>query len=157
MLGLRHPHCLNHFFSFWSFCHFCPPVYTSAGGWLYFSSLNWERDALETFRACFLHRSLVLVATRGQPEGLRQFASHLVSLGFAKTADLSSKGSSLVWKMAACPAGSERSSSPCSSNSYCRVFGGLGLPGCFSVPCVGLTPNGAGRRQPGAAGALRAR
>lgn len=37
-------------------------------------------------------RSLVLVATRGRPEGLPQFASHLVSLGFAKTADLSSKG-----------------------------------------------------------------
>lgn len=113
-LSLLHPQRFIQFFSFWSFCHFCwfvcPRCVSSCSGqrwWLVVVlTLHWERDARETFRACFLHRSLVLVATRGRPEGLPEFASHLVSLGFAKTADLSSKGPLLAWEMAACPVGS---------------------------------------------------
>uniref|UniRef100_H3CZP7 hyaluronoglucosaminidase n=1 Tax=Tetraodon nigroviridis TaxID=99883 RepID=H3CZP7_TETNG len=42
-------------------------------------------------------RSVVLMATRGRPEGLVNFASHLVSLGFTKAADLSSKDCLAVW------------------------------------------------------------
>ncbi|TWW59965.1 Cell surface hyaluronidase [Takifugu flavidus] len=51
----------------------------------------------EYLRTGIPDRSLVLVATRGRPEGLPEFASHLVSLGFAKTADLSSKECVAVW------------------------------------------------------------
>lgn len=36
------------------------------------------------------------MATRGRPEGLVDFASHLVSLGFTKAPDLGSKGSLLA-------------------------------------------------------------
>lgn len=38
------------------------------------------------------NRSVVLMATRGQPEGLAAAAPHLVSIGMAKAADLHSKG-----------------------------------------------------------------
>uniref|UniRef100_A0A672Z5B6 hyaluronoglucosaminidase n=1 Tax=Sphaeramia orbicularis TaxID=375764 RepID=A0A672Z5B6_9TELE len=40
----------------------------------------------------FLNRSIVLMATRGQPVGMVTLAPHLVSLGLAKAADLHSKG-----------------------------------------------------------------
>jgi len=41
---------------------------------------------------CFFHRSIVLMATRGQPEGLVAVAPYLVSFGMTKAADLHSKG-----------------------------------------------------------------
>uniref|UniRef100_A0A8C9YL13 hyaluronoglucosaminidase n=1 Tax=Sander lucioperca TaxID=283035 RepID=A0A8C9YL13_SANLU len=41
---------------------------------------------------CFSNSSIVLMATRGQPEGLVGVASHLVSFGLAKPAALHSKG-----------------------------------------------------------------
>ncbi|XP_043967046.1 cell surface hyaluronidase [Gambusia affinis] len=42
-------------------------------------------------------RSIVLMATRGQPEGLVDLAPHLVSFGFAKAAELHSKESLAMW------------------------------------------------------------
>ncbi|XP_041855255.1 cell surface hyaluronidase [Melanotaenia boesemani] len=42
-------------------------------------------------------QSIVLMATRGQLEGLVDLAPHLVSFGVAKTADLHSKGSLALW------------------------------------------------------------
>lgn len=42
-------------------------------------------------------RSIVLMATRGQPEGLVSVAPHLVSFGVAKAADLHSKESLALW------------------------------------------------------------
>ncbi|XP_034004542.1 cell surface hyaluronidase [Trematomus bernacchii] len=42
-------------------------------------------------------RSIVLMATRGQPEGLVSVAPHLVSFGMAKAADLHSKESLALW------------------------------------------------------------
>ncbi|KAM9744403.1 cell surface hyaluronidase [Menidia menidia] len=42
-------------------------------------------------------RSVVLMATRGQPTGLVDLAPHLVSFGLAKSADLHSKDSLVLW------------------------------------------------------------
>lgn len=42
----------------------------------------------------FLNRSIVLMATKGKPEGVVGVAPHLVTLGMAKTADLSNVGES---------------------------------------------------------------
>ncbi|XP_019131531.2 cell surface hyaluronidase [Larimichthys crocea] len=42
-------------------------------------------------------RSIVLIATRGQPEGLVRVAPYLVSFGLAKAADLHSKDSLALW------------------------------------------------------------
>ncbi|TKS78920.1 Cell surface hyaluronidase [Collichthys lucidus] len=42
-------------------------------------------------------RSIVLMATRGQPEGLVRVAPYLVSFGLAKAADLHSKDSLALW------------------------------------------------------------
>lgn len=42
-------------------------------------------------------RSIVLMATRGQPDGLVDVAPHLVSFGLAKAADLRSKVSLALW------------------------------------------------------------
>ncbi|XP_013887034.1 cell surface hyaluronidase [Austrofundulus limnaeus] len=42
-------------------------------------------------------RSVVLMATRGQPKGLVGLESHLVSFGLAKAADLSNKESLAMW------------------------------------------------------------
>ncbi|XP_030593634.1 cell surface hyaluronidase [Archocentrus centrarchus] len=43
------------------------------------------------------NRSIVLMATQGQPEGLVDLSPHLVSLGVAKAADLRSKESLAFW------------------------------------------------------------
>ncbi|XP_024130905.1 cell surface hyaluronidase [Oryzias melastigma] len=43
------------------------------------------------------NRSIVLMATRGQPEGLRNLSPHLVSFGLAKAPDLLSKESLGLW------------------------------------------------------------
>uniref|UniRef100_A0AAQ5Z060 hyaluronoglucosaminidase n=1 Tax=Amphiprion ocellaris TaxID=80972 RepID=A0AAQ5Z060_AMPOC len=42
-------------------------------------------------------RSIVLMATRGQPEGLVELVPYLVSFGFAKAADLRDKGYLALW------------------------------------------------------------
>uniref|UniRef100_A0A671VVW0 Cell migration inducing hyaluronidase 2 n=1 Tax=Sparus aurata TaxID=8175 RepID=A0A671VVW0_SPAAU len=42
-------------------------------------------------------RSMVLLATRGQPQGLVDIAPYLVSFGLAKAADLHSKGNLALW------------------------------------------------------------
>uniref|UniRef100_A0A3B4YHV6 hyaluronoglucosaminidase n=1 Tax=Seriola lalandi dorsalis TaxID=1841481 RepID=A0A3B4YHV6_SERLL len=46
---------------------------------------------------CFLNRSIVLMATRGQPEGLVGVAPYLISFGMAKAASLHGKGYLALW------------------------------------------------------------
>lgn len=59
-------------------------------------SNTWNTTEWCTFllksQMCCVNRSMVLLATRGQPEGLVDVAPYLVSFGLAKAADLHSKG-----------------------------------------------------------------
>ncbi|MCJ8746697.1 hypothetical protein PDJAM_G00144710 [Pangasius djambal] len=55
--------------------------------------LKWDSKMEQYFRAEIPARSIVLLASRGQPDGFAGVAQYLVPLGAAKVADLQGKGS----------------------------------------------------------------
>lgn len=75
----------------------CPnPTYLTWTSHYVTMSHTWSTTERYTFllksQMCFVNRSMVLLATRGQPQGLVDIAPYLVSFGLAKAADLHSKG-----------------------------------------------------------------
>lgn len=110
---------------------------------------------------CFLNRSIVLMATRGQPEDLVDVAPYLVTVfGMAKPADLHSKGQWCIYLLSRYYL--FRHCLFCSytliAASYHRESGTLGVlqnqqQGLF-ISSLGLSKSWSGGWLPGAAGAI---
>lgn len=103
-------------------------------------------------------RSIVLMGTRGQPEGLVGLAPYLVSFGLAKAPELHSKGQwHTHFASCVCPVTifhTSLSHTHFISASHHRESGTLGLPGWFFTSFVGFTKSWKWGWHPGAAGAL---
>lgn len=124
-------------------------------------SHTWSTTERYTFllksQMCFVNRSMVLLATRGQPQGLVDIAPYLVSFGLAKAADLHSKGKWHLQRVKIIFFSQNLSLwYTRTAASYCRESGTLGLPWWLFTPPLGIATSWAGGWASWAAGAVLA-
>lgn len=101
-----------------------------------FPKMNTQME--QYLKAGIPKSSIVLMATRGQPEGLTGLAPYLVSLGMAKAADLHGKECLALWGFLGCsPRPPSVSLQVCQGNDFLGLqerYLPLGLEACGCAP-----------------------